>query len=99
MVLFQDFGAPLENELLTLNSLSREADRLDYAEYVFTGKIFVKDDQPAVCANPTRRRGTNGNRVILNSSKVVATYKEFLNFATGEYFQHLLLGHVRILPQ
>ena len=56
-------GAPLENELLTLNCLSREADRVDYAEYVFSGKVFVKDDQPAVCANPTRRRGTCGNRV------------------------------------
>ena len=59
----QDLGAPSENELLTLNCLSREADRIDYAEYVFTGKIFVKDGQPAVCANPTRRRGTSGNRV------------------------------------
>ena len=61
--LFKDFGAPLENELLTLNCLSRETDRVDYAEYVFSGKIFVKDDRPAVCANPTRRRGDSGNRV------------------------------------
>ena len=57
-------GAPLEDELLTLNCLSREADRVDYAEYVFSGKIFVKDDRPAVCANPTRRRGDSGNRVM-----------------------------------
>jgi hypothetical protein len=67
VTILQDWGSPLENDLLPLNTFCRDFDRIDYAEYVFSGKVFVQDSSsPAICGNPTKLTGSSARESIFD---------------------------------
>ena len=43
----------VDSELYFINALKSEKDRMDYIDYIFSGKIFVGKDGGAIVGNPT----------------------------------------------